>query len=117
MSDRKKQELLKELSEIENRERLERDKARFEDIVTFLDNADVFLRFVDHSRTTCSDENISNGHTTSGRGGAFRCDRCGMLNAAFEWRDNRDWLIDTKSAEEIESFLAFNFRGIDLHIG
>jgi hypothetical protein len=39
----------------------------------------------EHSRTSCSDDNIQNGHTTAGRAGTSRCTRCTILkgNPAF----------------------------------
>lgn len=42
------------------------------------------LPFMEHSRTSCSDENPSNGYTTAGRGGAPRCKKCFLMQLAEE---------------------------------
>lgn len=112
---KRKEELIKKLKEIEAEANVA-DKEKFEKIVQFLDNGDLFLKFIDHSRTSCSDDKIANDHTTPGRGGAFRCNRCGLITALETWKRNRDWLIDCGSGNEIENYLQFIFDGIDLHI-
>lgn len=45
-------------------------------------DAKTLLKFVpEHSRTSCSDDNIANSYTTAGRGGYPRCTRCALLKA------------------------------------
>lgn len=45
-------------------------------------DAKILLKFVpEHNRTSCSDDNVSNGYTTAGRGGYPRCTRCALLKA------------------------------------
>jgi hypothetical protein len=44
--------------------------------------AKMLLKFVpNHTRTSCSDENVANSYTTVGRGGYPRCNRCALLKA------------------------------------
>lgn len=44
--------------------------------------AKTLLKFVpEHSRTSCSDDNVANSYTTAGRGGYPRCARCALLKA------------------------------------
>ena len=43
--------------------------------------AELLLQVVKrHERTSCSDENHSNGYTTEGRGSYPRCSRCYLLD-------------------------------------
>jgi hypothetical protein len=42
--------------------------------------AKMLLTVTEHSRTSCSDENPSNGYTTEGRNGHPRCGRCLLLD-------------------------------------
>jgi hypothetical protein len=48
------------------------------------EDAKVFLKYLEHCRTSCSDDNPGNWYTTDGRGGHPRCDRCMMLKAASD---------------------------------
>lgn len=42
-------------------------------------SVDEALQEIQHSRTSCSDEDVSNYYTTAGRGGYPRCMRCLLL--------------------------------------
>lgn len=111
----RKEELQKELADIEAAEREVRASKAHDQLVLFLDNIDTFLAFVDHSRTSCSDAEINNGYTTSGRGGNFRCNRCALLNAKREWTEEESWLRDMP-AKHIGDSVGLYFQGIDVHI-
>lgn len=63
--------------------------------------AKTLLLFVpDHTRTSCSDSNISNDYTTPGRGGYPRCTRCALLSAA-----NSEFYAETLSLDSIRVLL------------
>ncbi|MFE1816458.1 hypothetical protein [Metapseudomonas otitidis] len=53
--------------------------------------AKTLLNFVpNHTRTSCSDENIANWHTTAGRDGYPRCTRCALLRASLDHEYGED---------------------------
>lgn len=81
-----------ELADIREAERKVQEELDKEKLINFMDSIDVILKFVDHSRTSCSDEDVGNAYTTSGRGGAFRCNRCALLVAADTWKKDGEWL-------------------------
>lgn len=112
----RKAQLEAELNEIRQQETQELNKAAFSRIVRILDNADVLLSLISHSRSSCSDDNPSNAHTTHGRGGHFRCAKCGLMQASEQWKKDRDWLIERESAKEIEDHLNCFFGGIEIDI-
>jgi hypothetical protein len=55
-------------------------------------DAKVFLKYLEHCRTSCDDKNPTNWYTTDGRGGHPRCDRCMILKA----------IADKKFADTLE---------------
>ena len=57
--------------------RQEKVEARVERNKLFLEHKDVILKFLAHSRTSCNDENLSNGYENSQ--GTYRCNRCAFL--------------------------------------
>jgi len=114
--ENRKRELEQELSEIREREKQERSAEKFKETVDFMDNIDVFLKFIDHNRTSCSDKDRTNAYTTSGRGGAFRCNRCAMLEAKDSWELHRDWLIENEDLGDIHTMIGLYFNGIDVFV-
>lgn len=122
ISSRKKEiqsrraQLERELQEITDIENSVADKKRFHQIALILDNSELFLQLVEHQRTSCSDDDPSNGYTTAGQGGHLRCTKCGLINASRMWKDNKSWLINTESAKDVEAYLGFYFGFIELDI-
>lgn len=92
---KKRLQIEKELADIREAERKVQEELDKKKLINFMNSIDVILKFVDHSRTSCSDEDRSNAYTTSGRGGAFRCNRCALLEAADVWKEDGDWMKDS----------------------
>lgn len=119
----KEKKLKEEMSEIENqkqaikaKEEQRIDAERFHSLVALLDAGDAILSATKHTRTSCSDDNVCNGHTTPGRGGNVRCTKCALIEAVEDWKNNRHWLIDVKSAKQIEDYLGFYDISLEIDI-
>lgn len=55
-------------------------EARIRANAALLEARPALLGLLQHERTSCSDENPSNGYSTSGRGGYPRCAKCMLMN-------------------------------------
>lgn len=70
---RRKQALI----EGERKVRAEKNTKLFQEVPAGMTFKDVLLSFVEHGRTSCSDENPSNAHVNEA--GYPRCNRCALL--------------------------------------
>jgi hypothetical protein len=73
---------LKELEMIEYKANLDKNK---EELNKLRANKDVILSLLEHSRTSCSDTNVSNGYGSASYGA--RCSKCHLieiLNSDYE---------------------------------
>lgn len=75
----------KEKEEIREKKLVEKKKSVAKKIQYLRDNKDIILPLIEHSRTSCSDENCCNGYSSSE--GYARCNKCfliELLNGEFE---------------------------------
>lgn len=67
----------KEKEEIRQRELAEKKKSVAKHIQYLRENKDIILSLLEHSRTSCSDDNCYNGYITSD--GYARCNKCFLI--------------------------------------
>lgn len=76
----------KEKEEIRENELVEKKKSVAKKIQYLRDNRDIILPLIEHSRTSCSDENYCNGYSSSD--GYARCNKCFLIEILNgEWGD------------------------------
>lgn len=71
------QDLKAELQRREEARKIDEAQARRARIQLLVEHRDVLLKFVPHSRTSCSDEDPNNGLGSADYGA--RCERCALL--------------------------------------
>lgn len=76
----------KEKEEIRQNELDEKKKKVAKHIQYLRENKDIILSLIDHSKTSCSDDNCCNGYITSD--GYARCNKCFLIEILNgEWGD------------------------------
>ena len=83
--EERKRQLEEELKEIRDQEKLEQDERDKQHLISILDNGDLLLSFIRHSRISCIEDGTSN---------EGRCGKCNLQVVVDQWKRERQWLVD-----------------------
>jgi len=71
-------EIQSQIEEFEEQERQALYKSRLEQLNEMRENKDFLLGLIEHTRTSCDDDNVVNGFHSRSDGG-YRCSKCALI--------------------------------------